>query len=95
MDSAAIVLKNIRRDIPAIKPLAVKVICLQRRLLDAVQHYQVRNSLVVIHLVLVVSSDVIPSPIICCLLRSGRAPSLFKLHKLPVSYLVLRLELIF
>jgi len=41
MDSSpAIVLKNIRRDIPAIKPLAVKVICLQRQLLEAVQRYQ-------------------------------------------------------
>ena len=37
-----IVLKNIRRDIPALKPLAAKVILLQRQLIEAVQRYQVR-----------------------------------------------------
>ncbi len=37
----AIVLKNIRRDIPAMKPLAAKVIQLQRQLIEAVQRYQV------------------------------------------------------
>ena len=93
MDSAAIVLKNIRRDIPAIKPLAVKVICLQRRLLDAVQRYEVRNCLVVLRLVLVVSSDVIASPIICCATQVGRAPSLFKLPNLSVNCLVGKIEI--
>lgn len=39
----AIVLKNIRRDIPAMKPLAAKVILLQRQLIQAVQRYQVRR----------------------------------------------------
>lgn len=39
----AIVLKNIRRDIPAMKPLAAKVIQLQRQLIEAVQRYQVRE----------------------------------------------------
>jgi len=82
MDSAAIVLKNIRRDIPAIKPLAIKVICLQRRLLDAVQRYQVRNCLVVLRLVLVVSSDVIPSPIICCGTRVGPSPVTFQIAQI-------------
>ena len=37
----AIVLKNIRRDIPALKPLAANVILLQRQLIEAVQRYQV------------------------------------------------------
>jgi hypothetical protein len=41
MDSGTIVLKNIRRDIPALKPLAAKVICLQKELIEAVKRYQV------------------------------------------------------
>ncbi len=41
VEDQTIVLKNIRRDIPALKPLAARVIHLQKRLIETVKRYQV------------------------------------------------------